>query len=66
MAGLTTATQPQYQRIVDAVLAQSQAELILLFGSRARGDAREDSDYDIMLVVPDRCAFIVNSHTLDF
>jgi len=54
MAGLTTVTQPQYQRIVDAVLAQSQAELILLFGSRARGDAREDSDYDIMLVLPDR------------
>ncbi|MGI8549365.1 MAG: HEPN domain-containing protein [Dehalococcoidia bacterium] len=26
---------------------------IYLFGSRARGDAREDSDYDLMVVVPD-------------
>ncbi len=26
-------------------------ERIILFGSRARGDAREDSDYDILIVV---------------
>jgi predicted nucleotidyltransferase len=26
---------------------------ILLFGSRARGDARPDSDFDILIVVPD-------------
>ena len=26
---------------------------IYLFGSRARGDADEDSDYDLMVVVPD-------------
>ena len=28
-------------------------ELILLFGSRARGDARDDSDYDLLLVMSD-------------
>jgi len=26
---------------------------ILLFGSRARGDARDDSDFDLLLVVPE-------------
>lgn len=37
------------RRLVDCF----QPDRIYLFGSRARGDAREDSDYDIMLVVPD-------------
>ena len=27
---------------------------ILLYGSRARGDAREDSDWDLFLVLPER------------
>jgi len=53
MLDVTTAAQTQHQRIVDAILGRGKAELILLFGSRARGDAREDSDYDIMLVLPD-------------
>ncbi|MFX0543832.1 nucleotidyltransferase family protein [Roseovarius sp. S4756] len=30
-----------------------QAAEIWLFGSRARGDNREDSDYDILVVIPD-------------
>ena len=25
---------------------------VLLFGSRARGDAREDSDFDLLVVIP--------------
>ena len=28
-----------------------EVERVILFGSRARGDAREDSDYDILVVV---------------
>lgn len=28
-------------------------EVVYLFGSRARGDGREDSDYDLLVVVPD-------------
>lgn len=28
------------------------AERVLLFGSRARGDARPDSDYDLLIVTP--------------
>ena len=30
-----------------------QPERIYLFGSKARGDAGPDSDYDLMVVVPD-------------
>jgi uncharacterized protein len=37
------------QRLVDAY----QPEQIYLFGSSARGDATDDSDYDLLLIVPD-------------
>jgi hypothetical protein len=36
-------------RLVDAL----HPERIYLFGSRARGDARPDSDYDLLAVVPE-------------
>ena len=36
------------QRLVDAV----HPDRIVLFGSRARGDANKDSDYDIMVIAP--------------
>jgi predicted nucleotidyltransferase len=34
-------------------LAAPQAEQIVLFGSHARGDAREDSDYDFLVIEPE-------------
>lgn len=37
------------RRLVDAY----QPERIYLFGSKARGQAGPDSDYDLMVVVPD-------------
>ncbi len=40
-----------HETIVRCVLDCVQPELILLFGSRAWGTARNDSDYDLMLVV---------------
>ncbi|HYG87096.1 MAG TPA: nucleotidyltransferase domain-containing protein [Azospirillum sp.] len=40
------------RRIVDAV----QPEAVFLFGSRARGDAGEGSDWDLFVVVPDDVA----------
>ena len=36
--------------IRDAVLASVSVRAIYLFGSRARGDARADSDYDVLVV----------------
>jgi predicted nucleotidyltransferase len=39
--------------IVRRLVAVYQPERIYLFGSTARGDANENSDYDLMLVVPD-------------
>jgi predicted nucleotidyltransferase len=33
-------------------LAAPQAQQILLFGSRARSDATEDSDYDFLVIEP--------------
>lgn len=39
--------------IVRRLIAAYQPERIYLFGSIARGDADENSDYDLMVVVPD-------------
>jgi predicted nucleotidyltransferase len=35
------------------LIAAYQPERIYLFGSKARGDAGPDSDYDLLIVVPD-------------
>jgi predicted nucleotidyltransferase len=39
--------------IVRRLIAAYEPERIYLFGSRARGDSGTDSDYDLMVVVPD-------------
>jgi uncharacterized protein len=39
--------------VVRRLVAAYQPERIYLFGSKARGDAGPDSDYDLLLVVPD-------------
>lgn len=39
--------------IVRRLIEAYRPEQIYLFGSRARSDSRTDSDYDLMLVVPD-------------
>lgn len=43
----------ELDRIVRQIVAGTDPLAIYLFGSRARGDAREDSDYDLMIVVPE-------------
>jgi predicted nucleotidyltransferase len=40
----------QLKEIVDRIVANIAPVKIFLFGSRARGDARPDSDYDIAVV----------------
>src|SRR5215475_11492392 len=39
--------------IVERLIAAYQPERIYLFGSKARGDCGPDSDFDLMVVVPD-------------
>jgi predicted nucleotidyltransferase len=39
--------------LVKRLVARYEPEQIWLFGSRARGDARDDSDWDLLVVVPD-------------
>jgi HEPN domain-containing protein len=53
MSDFTAVEQPIHERLVDAIRDHINPELILLFGSRALGGAREDSDYDLMVVLRD-------------
>lgn len=44
---------PKLRLVVDRLVGAYIPERIYLFGSVARGDADQDSDYDLMVVVPD-------------
>jgi uncharacterized protein len=39
------------RQMVDIIVREASPEAIMLFGSRARGDARPDSDVDLLVVV---------------
>jgi predicted nucleotidyltransferase len=45
--------------IVARLVGIYHPECIYLFGSAARGDAHPDSDYDIMIVVPDAMPLVM-------
>lgn len=45
-------TSGTLERIKKNVLTLEPKAKIVLFGSRARGDAREDSDWDLLILVP--------------
>jgi predicted nucleotidyltransferase len=38
------------QDIVRRIVATAQPEKVILFGSRARGEARPDSDFDVLVI----------------
>jgi uncharacterized protein len=40
-------------RVVSAIVAAIGPDAVVLFGSRARGDAGQDSDFDLAIIVPD-------------
>lgn len=42
---------PQLNDILTRLTERLAPECVYLFGSRARGDAKEDSDYDLLVVV---------------
>jgi len=41
---------PQLERIIEKIVKFINPVKIILFGSRARGDARPDSDYDLLVI----------------
>src|SRR5436309_15758922 len=53
MGAALTDQDPVLDEIVRRLIKFYQPERIYLFGSRARGDVGADSDYDLMVVVPD-------------
>lgn len=44
--------EPALGRLVELARSRLRATQVWLFGSRARGDARSDSDWDFFLVLP--------------
>lgn len=46
-------TDPLLAEIVRRLVAAYRPERVYLFGSAARGEATADSDFDLLLVVPD-------------
>jgi len=49
----TESFNPTLAEIVGRLVRTYQPERIYLFGSMARGDAQADSDFDLMVIVPD-------------
>ncbi len=50
--GTGTHAEPVLAEAVQRLVQVLEPERIYLFGSRARGDSQDDSDYDLMVVVP--------------
>ena len=51
--GIRCADDAILREIVGKVVAVYRPERVYLFGSTARGDAGPDSDYDLLVIVPD-------------
>ena len=49
----TSEMSPALDEVVRRLVAAYEPERVYLFGSWARGDVGPDSDYDILVVVPD-------------
>jgi predicted nucleotidyltransferase len=53
MSGKTDERDRVHSEIVRRLVEAYRPERVFLFGSRARDDAGPDSDYDLLVVVPD-------------
>src|SRR5438552_6936823 len=51
MPDFLATADPVLDRITRTIVERFHPERVLLFGSRGRGDARDDSDYDIMVIM---------------
>ena len=47
---MTPVTTSLLDQMVQAIVDEVDPDLVILFGSRARGDHREDSDVDLMVI----------------
>ena len=47
---MTPVTDELLQRMVNAIVDEVDPEQVILFGSRARGDNRENSDIDLIVI----------------
>jgi len=50
MPTLPALSEDLIQDIVRRIVATAQPEKVILFGSRARGEARPDSDFDVLVI----------------
>ncbi len=48
--------QPVLDQLIQRIVGELAPEEIWLFGSRAEGRARPDSDYDLLAVLPDHAS----------
>ena len=53
LSHLSSPEAEKLAEVVERLIAAYQPERIYLFGSKARGDMGPDSDFDLMVVVPD-------------
>ncbi|MBK1841282.1 nucleotidyltransferase domain-containing protein [Azospirillum sp. YIM B02556] len=53
MGAIDTEHDEKLQLLLDRIVPALEPEAVYLFGSRARGDFDEDSDYDLLVIVPD-------------
>ncbi len=55
-ARLSTSIAAELERIVGAIVSVVHPDQVILFGSRARGDGGDDSDFDLAVIAPDGSA----------
>ena len=53
MDHLTDAERAKLRVLIERIVARLAPEEVWLFGSRAEGRARPDSDYDLLAILPD-------------
>ncbi len=72
VVGMAVVDDEKLRILLDRIIPALKPEAVYLFGSRARGDCHEDSDYDLLVIVPDdtpkerrslRWAFAANRDT---